>query len=83
MVQKIISFVFIYIMVFWVVIFCVLPIGIKREENPQPGNDTGAPSNPNLKKKFIYTALISLLLVSTYFYLKENGIIDMSELIGY
>lgn len=64
-------------MTFWLVIFCVLPIGVKREENPQVGTDKGAPSNPNIKKKIIYTALISLVLVSTYFYLRENNLIDL------
>jgi len=67
MIQKIISFLFIYIMTFWVVIFCILPIGVTTDENPQAGNDKGAPKHHNMKKKFIYTAIISLILVSGYF----------------
>ncbi len=72
MTQKIVNFLFIYIVTFWVLIFCVLPIGIKRDETPISGNDHGAPSNPNLKKKFIYTAILTLILVSVGLILKEK-----------
>lgn len=82
MVKQIINFIFIYVMVFWVVIFCVLPFGVRREENPQSGNDHGAPSNANIKKKMLYTALISFIIVGTYFFLKEKGIIDVNSLLA-
>ncbi len=81
MTQKIIGFLFTYVMVFWVVIFCVLPVGVKREDSPLPGNDHGAPKNANMKKKFIYTALITLVLVGTYTALREYGIIDLGAMI--
>lgn len=82
MVKQIINFVFIYVMVFWMVIFCILPIGIKREEKPLQGNDHGAPANSNIKKKLIYTAIISFIIVSVYFFLKENGVIDINALLA-
>lgn len=51
-----------YIMVWWVVFFMVAPFGIKRQENPEIGHDTGAPTNPMLPKKILITSLISAAL---------------------
>jgi predicted secreted protein len=81
MVKQIINFIFIYIIVFWTIIFCVLPFGVKREENPQQGNDHGAPANANIKIKMIWTAILSLILVGSYFILKEYGIIDLDKIL--
>jgi len=81
MTQKIISFIFIYIMTFWIVIFIVLPFGVKTEDNPISGNDHGAPKNSMIKKKIIITAIISFVLVTVYFILKENDLIDISLLV--
>lgn len=81
MVKEIINFVFIYIMTFWIVIFCVLPFGIKTENNPQSGNDKGAPVKHNMRKKFLYTAIISLIIVGTYFILRKEGIIDLDKIL--
>jgi len=60
--EKIINFVFVYILTWWIVLFCVLPFWINREDKPEAGNDTGAPKAPKLKKKFIATSLISLVI---------------------
>jgi predicted secreted protein len=54
--------IFIYIVVWWVVLFAVLPWGVKREENPEPGHDPGAPAVTHLKRKLIATTLITFVL---------------------
>ena len=33
----------VYFLIWWLVLFAVLPWGVQREENPQPGHDPGAP----------------------------------------
>jgi predicted secreted protein len=79
MLREIINFVFIYIMTFWLLIFCILPIGIKTEDSPIQGNDRGAPKNPSIKKRLIYNAVVSFILVSIYFILKGYGVIDLDN----
>jgi len=54
--------IFIYIVVWWVVLFAVLPWGVKRNENPEPGHDPGAPALPHIKRKVIATTLITFVL---------------------
>ena len=43
----------------WLILFLLLPIGVKRQESVDAGNDPGAPKDPMLKKKFIITTIIS------------------------
>ncbi|MFK7867085.1 MAG: DUF1467 family protein [Alphaproteobacteria bacterium] len=45
------SMIVVYILSWWLCFFIALPFGIKRDQNPQTGNDPGAPVNPHLKKK--------------------------------
>ena len=54
----------IYIVVWWVVLFAVLPLGTSSEthEPPTDGSQWGAPKTPNLKRKFITTTWVAFLL---------------------
>jgi predicted secreted protein len=54
----------IYIVVWWVVLFTVLPLGTSSEthEPPTDGSQWGAPRTPDLKRKFITTTWVSFLL---------------------
>ena len=54
----------VYIVCWWVVLFCVLPLGMSQDaaERPTDGGDWGAPANPNLKRKFITTTWVSAIV---------------------
>ena len=55
---------FVYLVLWWVVLFAVLPWGVQRQENPEPGHDPGAPKVTHLKKKLVATTLITLVIWS-------------------
>ena len=67
----------VYISIWWIVFFSVLPIGIKSQnakfsENLH-GNDRGAPKNPKIAKKFLFTTLItSLIFFVIYILVNQN-----------
>ena len=67
----------VYISIWWIVFFSVLPIGIKSQntkfsENLH-GNDRGAPKNPKIAKKFLITTLItSLIFFVIYILVSQN-----------
>ena len=46
----------IYVIIWWIIFFSALPIGIKHDDkrfkNNLEGADPGAPKNPNILKKF-------------------------------
>ncbi|HET6159217.1 MAG TPA: DUF1467 family protein [Dongiaceae bacterium] len=61
----------IFILIWSVVVFAVLPFGVRRPSDPEPGHDPGAPVNPQLGRKVIITTAISLVLWGVYFYLTQ------------
>lgn len=52
-----------YICIWWVIFFMALPIGVKRDQNPELGNDPGAPQKTYLWHKLIITSLLSAILL--------------------
>jgi predicted secreted protein len=57
-----------YFILWFFALFIVLPFGIKREDNPELGHDTGAPKNPALLKRFLATSLLAFVLWAIFFY---------------
>jgi predicted secreted protein len=49
----------VFIILWWLVWFMLLPIGVKVPDEVEKGHATSAPSNPNLGVKFAATTLIS------------------------
>jgi predicted secreted protein len=65
----------VYILIWWVTIFAVLPLGARRAEAPQAGTVESAPDNPRLLFKFaITTALAAVLWLIVYALVKSDVI---------
>lgn len=60
--MSVFSAVVVYIMVFWTVLFAVLPWGNRAHGEQGQGLAGSAPQNPRIKQKFLITAGISTLL---------------------
>lgn len=56
------SGVVVYVLVWWVVLFAVLPWGVRPPRDPVPGHATGAPDKPRLLFKFALTTVISIVI---------------------
>ena len=54
----------VYVMIWWVVLFAVLPWGIRRSEAPQPGHAVEAPSNPRIALRFAVTTVIATVIAT-------------------
>jgi predicted secreted protein len=63
---SIVSWLAIYVVVWWVTIFLILPIGLHGESEgaAMPGADPGAPATPRLKLKALITTGVSLVIVA-------------------
>jgi predicted secreted protein len=74
----------VYFVIWWTVLFTILPLGIKShaEEGtePFPGADSGAPANPNIKKKFITTTWVSAIVLVVVVAILELGLIQLPDL---
>jgi predicted secreted protein len=49
----------VYVLIWWVVIFAVLPFGVRSPDEAMPGQASGAPANPRLWLKAGVTTLVS------------------------
>ena len=52
----------IYATIWWVVIFAVLPWGVRTADQVEPGHASSAPINPRLGFKALVTTLIATLI---------------------
>lgn len=69
-----------YLIIWWVVLFAVLPFGVHRTKNPEVGHDPGAPERPLLGRKVLATTLIALIIWGIIFYLIDNDILVFRDL---
>ena len=62
----------IYIIIWWIVFFTILPIDVNRQKSIKiEGEDTGSPENPKMLKKFIYcTGITSIIFIIIYLLIK-------------
>ena len=74
-----------YVIIWWIVFFSVLPIGIKHNDKPfkndLEGIAPGAPKNPNILKKFLYTTLITTVIFVGIYYIVVNDHFNLREFI--
>ena len=62
----------IYIIIWWIVFFAILPIDVERKKLIKiEGEDAGSPENPKMLKKFIYcTGITTILFIIIYLLIK-------------
>jgi predicted secreted protein len=75
----------VYISIWWIVFFSVLPIGIKSNNSEYKekigGNDPGSPKNPNIGKKFLYTTLITTIVFLVIYYMVIKNYLNLRILL--
>jgi predicted secreted protein len=74
-----VSGIVVYLIVWWTVLFAVLPWGVRQPDRLETGV-AGAPVNPNIGKKFIATTLISAIIWLIIAYLMHIKIIDFRQM---
>ena len=61
--MAIFTHVLIFILIWWVLFFIILPLKIKVPQNVEVGHAKSAPNKPYLLVKFILTSLISAIIL--------------------
>ena len=68
----------IYVIIWWIVFFSILPIDVNRKKNLKvEGEDPGSPENPKIIKKFIYTTIISTIVFLIIYYLVQYNYLNL------
>lgn len=71
-----VSGIVVYILVWWTLLFCVLPWGNRPDEVKHPANAGSAPANPRLLKKFMITTVLSFVVWVVIYLLIRNNAVD-------
>ena len=78
-----VSAITVFVVLWWLVLFVVLPWGVQRDEAPQTGNDPGAPMRPRLLRKALLTTAIAAVLFALVYAVITGGLLpnlrDMVE----
>lgn len=69
--MNIASFVVVYVIAWWLILFMLLPVGVKRDDAPEIGNDTGAPVNHMIGKKALWSTLLAAVVLLIYWYVVD------------
>ena len=75
-----VSAVVVFIVIWWLVLFMVLPFGVRRAEAPEAGHDPGAPAMPMMWRKAAATTAISLVLFAIVYAIAEYELISLRDL---
>lgn len=67
----------VYAIIWWVVLFAVLPWGVKVPDEHEPGHATSAPERPMLWRKALITTLIAAALWAIAYYVIEADLIPV------
>ena len=73
----------VYVLIWWIIFFSVLPVGIKSKnetfKETIEGIDPGAPNNPRIAKKFLITTIITTIIFILIYYLVKIDLINLRK----
>jgi predicted secreted protein len=75
----------IFFLIWWVVLFAVLPWGIRSQHESgeiAPGTDPGAPAITRLGRKLIWTTLVSALIFAACYVVYVNHLVTLEGLVA-
>ncbi len=73
----------IYFIIWWVVLFTVLPFGAhsahELEQEVEEGHAPSAPVSPRLVRKFLITTGVSGVIFAIFYYVQTNKLITLDS----
>ena len=71
----------VYLVIWWTILFAVLPLGVRRAENPGKGEDRGAPERPQLLRKAIITSIVAAVLWIGFYLLHQADVFSFRRMV--
>ncbi len=73
----------VFVLIWWIIFFSVLPIGIQSNkekfQEKIEGVDPGAPKNPKIVAKFLITTIITSIIFIVIYYLVKFNLLNLRE----
>lgn len=66
----------VYAVIWWTILFAVLPWGVRRTENPEAGHDPGAPAKPNIGWKFLWTSVVAAIIWTAFYLVNHYNLVS-------
>ena len=74
----------IYFIIWWLVLFLVLPFGVRNAhesgEAVEHGNEPGAPVNPRLVRKAVITTILATAVFAVFYLAQTRGLLSLDNL---
>jgi predicted secreted protein len=73
----------IYFIVWWLVLFAVLPFGVRSQQERgevTPGSDPGAPAIPRLARKLVWTTIVAGILFTLGYVAYAYRLVELDDL---
>lgn len=67
----------VYALIWWIVLFMLLPVGVKVEHVPENGHASSAPVQSHIGKKLIWTTLLSFPIFFLVKWAIDNNIMGI------
>jgi predicted secreted protein len=71
----------VYVIVWWIVFFAALPVGVRHDRADEKGHDPGAPDRPMLWRKAAVATVVAAVLVGAAYVADMQGWVDFRGLI--
>ena len=71
----------VYLVIWWTILFAVLPLGVRRLENPGKGEERGAPERPQLLRKAIITSIVAAVLWIAFYFLHQADVFSFRRMV--
>lgn len=72
-----------YFIIWWIVLFAMLPIGVRtqaEEGEVSPGTAESAPQHPNLRPKIVATTLVSVIIFAGVYAIVTHHAITLDDI---
>ena len=79
------TFIAVFFLIWWVVLFAVLPWGVHSQEESAdiaPGTDPGAPVVPKLGRKLMWTTLVAAIIFAAFYVVTVNRLVTINGLLA-
>ena len=74
----------IYFIIWWLVLFLVLPFGIRNAHDTgevvEEGNEPGAPVNPRLLRTAVITTILATVVFIIFYLAQTRGLLSLDSL---
>ncbi len=80
--MSIVDGVVVYVILWWTVLFAVLPWGVRTLDKPPLGHAVGAPEQPRLWRKALWTTVVAAVIWLAVYGLVESNLISFRRMVA-